>query len=291
MGTWGHKIFQDDFALDIRDRYLDMLYDGISNEQATKKLIEENVNADIDEEPVFWLSLAATQWEYGRLVENVKVKALSIIDSGIDLENWDGDKKRMKELERLKLKLLTEQPKEKKLVQRKLKTQSGDIFVFKLDDAHFAFGRVLKDGYIAIYQFKSTTNKVPVEEVIQNKVAFVIGTTDDGFYSRKWKIIGNSPLEKLFTEPIYFFHIAVMSENCRVFNVWDDHNYRIIQEAECKKMNWGHFGIEQWASYSSGHIIERLNAKLTGKPYQKGFLPENWETLHYRKHFTPEERK
>src|SRR5690348_5631783 len=128
MGTFGYKIFQDDFALDIRERYLDMLYDGISNEQATHELIRENMDGDIDEEPVFWLSLAATQLEYGRLREEVKKKALSIIDSGSDLPRWNGDKKRIKELELLKSKLIAEQPKEKKLVRRKIKTQSGDLF-------------------------------------------------------------------------------------------------------------------------------------------------------------------
>lgn len=281
MGTFGYKIFQDDFALDIRERYLDMLYDGISNEQATHELISENMDGDIDEEPVFWLSLAATQLEYGRLREEVKKKALSIIDSGSDLQRWNGDKKRIKELELLKSKLVADQPKEKKLVRRKIKTQSGDLFVFKMDNEYFGFGRVLKEYFIAIYLYKSTTNKVPVEEVIQKKVAFVIGTTEDGFYNRKWKIIGNCPLENLFTEPIYFFHQAVMSDECRVFNIWKDHDYKIILESECKNMTWGHFGIEQWGSYSNGHIIERLNAKLEGRAYRK-YLPENWELLQFR---------
>jgi hypothetical protein len=284
MGTFGHKIFEDDFAIDIRERYLEMLYEGISNTQATNELIAENRGADIDEEPVFWLSLAATQWEYGRLVEKVKKKALSIIDSGVDQEKWNGDKKRIKELEQLKTKLLAKQPKEKKLVKRRLKTQSGDVFVFKLDDEYFAFGRVLKEYYIAVYQFKSTTNQVPIEEVIQNKVAFVIGCTDDGFYSRKWKIIGNSPLEKLFEEPIWFFHQGMPLHDCRVFNLWqeDDNHLRIIPESECKKMNWGHFGIEQWEAYNTKDIIERLTAKLENRPYIEEFLPDNWETLYFR---------
>jgi hypothetical protein len=283
MGTFGHKIFQDDFALDIRGRYLDMLYDGISNEQATNELITEHLSADADEMPVFWLSLAATQWEYGRLTDIVKQKALSIIDSGADQENWNGNKKRFKELDNLKLKLLAGQPKEKKLVQRRIKTQSGDVFVFKLDDEHYAFGRVLKEDYIAIYQFKSTIYKVPIEDIVQNKIAFVIGTTEDGFYNRKWKIIGNSPLEQFFKEPIYFFHIAVMSDECRIFNIWDDGHYRIIRESECMNMNWGQFGIEQWSCYSSPHIIKRLTAKLEGRPYLKGYLPDNWESLHFRR--------
>jgi hypothetical protein len=283
MGTIGHKIFQDDFALDVRERYLDMLYNGTPNEKATNELITEHMNDDEDEMPVFWLSLAATQWEYGRLMEIVKQKALSLIDSGVDQENWNGNKKRIKELDKLKSKLLTPQLKEKRLVQRRIKTQPGDVFVFKIDDDHYAFGRVLKPIYIAIYQFKSKSNKLPIEEIIQNKIAFVIGTTEDGFYNRKWKIIGNSPLEQFFTNPIYFFHIAIESDECRVFNIWLDHEYNIIKETECQKMQWGPFGIEQWSPHSSESIIKRLTDKLNGTPYNKGLLPENWESLHYRK--------
>ena len=284
MGTSGPKIFQDDFASDIRASYIERLFDGLTNEQATDDLIEKNADNDIDERSVFWLSLAATQFEYGRLLEKVKKKALEIIDSGEDLKKWDGNKKRAGELQNLKLKLLSKQPKEKKLVKRKTITQSGDVFSFKLESSNFAFGRVLKEGFIAIYQFKSPTAKLPVEVVLENKIAFVVGTTEDGFYDRKWKVIGNSPLEKFFTDPIYFFHIPVMSNLCTVFNIWDQSNSRkIILESECKKMRWGHFGIEQWGSYSTPHIVERLNAKLEAKTYHKGHLPENWETLHYRR--------
>jgi hypothetical protein len=283
MGTFGHKIFQDDFALDIRDLYLEKLFDGQTNEQATAELILENKNADIDEKFIFWLSLAATQWEYGRLLEQVKNKAIEIIDSGDDLKNYDGDKKRAKELAYLKSKLLSVQPKEKKLIKRKINIKSGDVFTFKTDTKNFAFGRVLNESYIAIYLFKSSTNTISIEEIIKNKVAFVIGTTGDGFYTKKWKIIGNEPLENFFTEPIYFFHVPLNSDRCTVFNIWEDWSaHKIIPESQCEKMTWGYFGIEQWSSFSTPHIIERLNAKLENRAYQN-YLPENWETLHFRK--------
>ncbi|MEM1001273.1 MAG: Imm26 family immunity protein [Bacteroidota bacterium] len=238
MGTSGYKIFQDDFALDIKDHYTEKLFEGLSNEQATEELIIENQDADIDEHSVFWLSLAATQYEYGRLLENVKKKALEIIDSGEDLIKWNGDKKRAKELERLKIKLQSELPKEKKLVKRKIKTNSGDFFAFKTDSENYAFGRVLLEGYIAVYEFKCDINNLSIDEISQKEVAFVIGTTEGGFYNRKWKILGNMPLEPIFTKPIYFFHVPVMSKMCTVFNIWEhwDSN-KEIPESECEKMN------------------------------------------------------
>jgi len=283
MGTSGHKIFEDDFAVEIRESYLEKLFDGQSNEQATDLLIQENEHADIDERSVFWLALASVQFEYGRLLDRVKNKAIELIDSGEDLVKWNGDKKRAKELQNLKSKLLSEQPSQKKLVKRKVLTRSGDVFAFRYDPEFFAFGRVIKDGYIAVYQFKSSTSKLKVEDVIREKVAFLVSTTNDGFYDRKWKIIGNRPLEKIFTDPIYFFHVPVGSVECSVFNIWEDAVSKVIPEADCKKMKWGHFGIEQWGSYSTPHLVQRLKAKLENRPYQQGYLPENWEALHFRR--------
>ena len=39
MGNWGHKLFEDDFALDIRNEYRDHIGDGLSPSQAVAKLV------------------------------------------------------------------------------------------------------------------------------------------------------------------------------------------------------------------------------------------------------------
>jgi len=73
MGAWKAAVFSDDTACDVRDNYVDLIGDGLSGAEATKKLLREWAGSldDPDEGPVFWLALAATQWKNGRLEDLV----------------------------------------------------------------------------------------------------------------------------------------------------------------------------------------------------------------------------
>jgi hypothetical protein len=70
---------------------------------------------------VFWLALAAAQMETGRLLPEVRDRALRIIDAGGDVDRWreDGDeslaRQRARVLERLAAKLRGPQPRPKRL--------------------------------------------------------------------------------------------------------------------------------------------------------------------------------
>ena len=116
MGAWGTGLYQDDDTCDIKDEYLTYLRLGMSNEEALEELIECNEELIDDEKigPLFWLALADTQWKYGRLTNEVKEKALEVINSGKDLKRWEEDKKlyakRKKVLEDLRERLNTKQP-------------------------------------------------------------------------------------------------------------------------------------------------------------------------------------
>ena len=123
MGAWGTKIFQDDLAQDIKETYIDLLKQGKKNEEITKKLIEKYANnLDKDEISVFWFALADIQWDYGRLLDNVKEQALSYIKSGEDLKRWKEEAeekdylKRKEVLKNLEQKLNSTMPKEKKVM-------------------------------------------------------------------------------------------------------------------------------------------------------------------------------
>ncbi len=260
MGTWGHRIFEDDYALDVREEYLGLLLDGRSTEQATEELLGDSGTLDIDEEPVFWLSLAATQWEYGRLSPKVKKEALRVIDSGLDLRRGGDaafDKKRAAELTKLRAQLMRPQPKPKRVVNRKPKLVAGDIFRFPLERG-YAFGRVLTILERAYYRFTSPRSDVALAEIVKHEVAFVVGCTDDGFYKKRWRVIGNLPLESRLAQPTWFFHQAVGSKTCDVFDIWNRDVIKTMPASECK-------GIEQWGAWSEVHIAERLIAVLSGK--------------------------
>ena len=81
MGVSGTAIFGDDVACDVRDAYRRLVADGFAGPKATNQLLQEwkETLADEDDGPVFWLALAATQWQCGRLEARVKTRALKTI--------------------------------------------------------------------------------------------------------------------------------------------------------------------------------------------------------------------
>ena len=100
MGAWGVAILSDDIAEDIKLLYKDLLANEYSNEEASRIVIEEYKNELDDEETiVFGLVFSSIQWKLGRLQENVKQKALQIIESGADLARWEEEPKLQKKRE------------------------------------------------------------------------------------------------------------------------------------------------------------------------------------------------
>jgi hypothetical protein len=118
MGASGVGLFQDDVAVDVRGEYLDLLANGVGDAEAFSNLVREwrETIADADDGPIFWLALAATQWEYGRLDPRARAKALDIIDRGKSIDRWSDAglaKKRQAVLARLKKKFLSPLPKKR----------------------------------------------------------------------------------------------------------------------------------------------------------------------------------
>lgn len=98
MGVWGHRIFEDDCALDVRDEYRDHIGDGLSPSQAVAALVKSwsPDRSDEEEYASFWLALAATSWQMGRLTPLTKKRALAVIDGEIGLNAWgDAGPKRL----------------------------------------------------------------------------------------------------------------------------------------------------------------------------------------------------
>lgn len=152
MGTWGTGLYSDDTACDVRDNYKDIIGDGISEPDATKRLIEQwKIElSDPDTAPVFWLTLADVQWNLGRLQEKVKKEAITVIENGSDLARWLPDKKleikRKRVLERLSQKLNTALPAEKKVKKRYVDSTDwnlGDVYSLRLLSGNLALLHVV----------------------------------------------------------------------------------------------------------------------------------------------------
>jgi len=142
MGTWGAAIFSDDLPADVRDEFTDLIAQGQSTTAAMEHLISEHEETldDPDDSVVFWLALAATQHQLGRLTAKVKNKAIRIIDTGADLARWPENttseiKQRQKHLAKLRQQLTGKQPEPKKLRRRTKSStqfQAGDIVAYQL---------------------------------------------------------------------------------------------------------------------------------------------------------------
>lgn len=95
-----------------------------------------------EEQYVFWLVLADTQWNNGNLLENVKKEALSVIKNKEDLKRWTDQKeleKRKKELLKLEEKL-KQNPKKKKLKKTSLIKsifEIGDILLYQIKNEKY----------------------------------------------------------------------------------------------------------------------------------------------------------
>ena len=119
MGFWGTALFSNDTTCDVRDTYKGLLSDQMSNEEAYAKTMEQfSELIGTDEEPLFWYAFAETQWRVGRLLPEVKDKALEWLERGGGLDLWEDDQKGqlswLKTLQKLQEKLESPMPKEKR---------------------------------------------------------------------------------------------------------------------------------------------------------------------------------
>lgn len=95
-------------------------------------------------DPLFWLALADTQWEYGRLTEPVREKALQLLAQGVDQERWSeaGAEKLAAWNETCRAlgeKLRSPQPPRKRIRPYKLYQcpwALGDVFAYRFSGAY-----------------------------------------------------------------------------------------------------------------------------------------------------------
>ena len=137
MGAWGDKLYENDTALDVKDQFEEQISLGKNAEDITQQLISD-FDCEMDaplSQLVFWLALADTQWNWGRLQPDVKDRALCCIKE-YETENPAISAVQRNELDRLQSKLLSPQPHSKKPVKKRIyrcKWKKGDVFAYKLE--------------------------------------------------------------------------------------------------------------------------------------------------------------
>lgn len=142
MSGWGTKIFDNDFALDVKTDFVNLIGIGMPIEEIEDFILKYQPQMDDDDSCAFWTALAKIEWGYGLLQENTKRKAQHVIktfpDSHLYMEKKDQEK-RSQELEKLYLQLDTTNEKPRKIRKTYVYRTSwkvGDIFAYPLDNQY-----------------------------------------------------------------------------------------------------------------------------------------------------------
>ena len=144
MGSWSAGVWGNDTAEDLKFEYQCAFY-RYDPEEAVRRL-DEYVRTSIGDESdtIEWCnyiySLADFMWKKGILTEAVKTAAVSMIDSGFGLDEWEKSgksalAKRRKALEELRAQLRSPMP-ERKPIRLKFQTErvfsDGDYIAVRL---------------------------------------------------------------------------------------------------------------------------------------------------------------
>lgn len=160
MGAWGFAIFSDDTACDIRDYYRTQLTDGASDSDAKlrtqRAFLGSSSGSIIVSESLFWVAMASSQWEVGRLDEETKANAIAAIDSGGELNRWRDLGASAADLRKRAMVLATlrnrlESPPRPRKIFRPVRVRRsefavGDVISFALGSGKFVLFRVTSLG-------------------------------------------------------------------------------------------------------------------------------------------------
>lgn len=175
MSIWGPGLYQNDVSDDVKSYFRDQLHRGKNSEQITQELMESFRDAldDVDDRANFWLALSDVQWDMGRLLPEVKAKALGCLADESALLPWKECSKkdiakRREVLHKLSEKLNTPQPPEKKVSQYRLYQcpwKEGDVFALPLESEQ-AQALGIMDGWILLEKAGEKTwhpgHRIPV---------------------------------------------------------------------------------------------------------------------------------
>jgi hypothetical protein len=89
VGAWGPGVYQNDDALDLRDRWRALRSVGFDAGDVGRRLVDEMGLGDDPDQAASWLALADLLRSAGRLAGEVRKRALRITRDGVDLQRWE----------------------------------------------------------------------------------------------------------------------------------------------------------------------------------------------------------
>ena len=168
MGAWNASINGNDTAQELKSEYqAAFIYNDVETALAKIDTYVRSMFDESDEEEwsCYFYSLAEFMWKHGILTEDVRARAIDMIDSGFGLEIWELEgtstlNKRKKVLAEFRGKLLSPQPPKKKIrfnLHMKPIFQTGDLVALQLKTldkhypAHSKLGEDIFKGYDGKY--------------------------------------------------------------------------------------------------------------------------------------------
>lgn len=121
MGTWSASITGNDTALDMIEEYKVAFsyFDVSTGLQKLDQFVRSNFDeSDEDEWCAYFYSLADFMWKNGILTDEIRDKALHMVDSDFGMETWreaGSEKQRRKELAKFREKITSPQCAPKKI--------------------------------------------------------------------------------------------------------------------------------------------------------------------------------
>lgn len=162
MGTWGTGLYDNDMALDVRDTFTEALSSENDLDTACNKTLSVYSGCfGSDEEPLLWLALADTQFDYGCLMDTVRTNAISWIEKegGKNLFTTRRQQKKWEQvLQQLREKIQSKTVSSKKICKPEVIKQNywnnGDVFAYQFHTS-IAKERNIQGKYVLFQKITS----------------------------------------------------------------------------------------------------------------------------------------
>jgi hypothetical protein len=142
--------------------------------------------------------------------------------------------------------------------KRKIRRTVGDIVAIPIDEDHVAFGLVLEEPLLALFDFKCEVGEVPtVEDIVRRPVAFRIWVMNHPIVDGSWRIVGRVAVPENLADAPWFFKQDPISGRVTITKTGAEEVSPAPNQAEA---------LEPAAVWEPEHVIDRLRDHFNGRP-------------------------
>jgi hypothetical protein len=145
---------------------------------------------------------------------------------------------------------------------KRVRRAEGQVVKIPLGDGSWAYGRVLEEPLVALYDKRYLDADEPsIDEIVSLPVAFKIWVMNYAITKGGWPVIGKLPLSAELREVPAFFKQDVLNGNLSIYHALPEfapHYERPATYEEC-------LGLEEAAVWEPEHVEERLHDHFEGR--------------------------